>query len=762
MLTMLCKEVQDYLASVKGLPFFYVVGDSSYQAALKEFQSNGISVIRISDLCYKEDKFPSVDDLIDYFRTSDVDYRDNKFVVVGLGEFLALKGNMVADYELRRLKNTTLGNARVVLLLRGITAEVNKLLSEDGRIQEQRRAYVSDNTFSNISITNIQVGDGIVEKKGIKYLLAALEDGATNNVVVNSQLILNDSCFPVATLSSSYDVIKMLLPNIVFQERHGSEEHFDRLLKELNKCENDLNAVFDKYGVDDSVFDDMYEAVSGLEYRNWIVYIYMLQKFEVIKNSYLKLVLEKTGSFEDLKNNILTCIIDISHNDTCYMDYYFERKRLIKNFPEEEIAHFIKMNEMDPEESIYKLTDNTIIERKTVVKWIASHGIPEVLHYIYPDLSDYLKKYVFEGVLAEELTDYFDEYKKLKITNQITQDFILKVENNAKSLSYAKLPTRNNAILGVQNKNDAYLYWIDALGVEYLSYFVSLAKKKGLSIKIEVTRSDLPTITSINKQFFEQWNGGRKYKEEQLDNIKHKEKGGYYFTDDSDPIHIVSELLVIEKAVSTAATELAMHKCKSFIIASDHGASRLAVIHKQEIPYETDTKGEHSGRCCKAFEDCQVTNKVEENGYIVLSDYGRFKKSRAANVEVHGGASLEEIVVPVITLTLKKHGGVIIKVLNPDSIIADRHQGVELSLYISEVNCRDNVSVVVDGEKCIGNARDDSHYVFKLASIKRSRTKPYVAEVFDGADLIGSIEFRVKGKAATIDNSFDDDFKDFD
>lgn len=65
------------------------------------------------------------------------------------------------------------------------------------------------------------------------------------------------------------------------------------------------------------------------------------------------------------------------------------------------------------------------------------------------------------------------------------------------------------------------------LGVEYLSYITALAKKKGLSIHTDIVRSDLPTITSpINKQFYEQWAGGKKFKEEQLDNIKHKEKGG--------------------------------------------------------------------------------------------------------------------------------------------------------------------------------------------------------------------------------------------
>ena len=416
----------------------------------------------------------------------------------------------------------------------------------------------------------------------------------------------------------------------------------------------------------------------------------------------------------------------------------------------------MKANEIDSAESIYRLTDNTLLEKKTAVKWVARNGFSEAISYVYPALDAYLKKYIFDcPVLASELTEYFDSYKQQKVSNRISDDFVKLVEKYASGISFAQLPTRDNAIKAIADKNSAYLYWIDALGVEYLSYITALAKKKGLSIHTDIVRSDLPTITSINKQFYEQWTGGKKYKEEQLDNIKHKDKGGYFFTDDEDPIHIPAELEIIEKALNTAAMELGMHNCKSFVIASDHGASRLAVIKKQEVPYETDTKGEHSGRCCKAFDGCDVPYKVEDNGYIILSDYGRFRGSRTANVEVHGGASLEEIVVPVITLTLKKQASVQITVIHPDDITADRHDGVTLNLYISDVESPNNISLVIEDKPYQGKSEDGSHYTFGLKDIKRAKTKPYTADVFDGADLIGSVSFKVRGKTATVKDDFD-------
>ena len=219
---------------------------------------------------------------------------------------------------------------------------------------------------------------------------------------------------------------------------------------------------------------------------------------------------------------------------------------------------------------------------------------------------------------------------------------------------------------------------------------------------------------------------------------------------------MASELAVIEKVMSQAATDLAMHTCKKFVIASDHGASRMAVIHHQEEKYETDTKGEHSGRCCKIFDGYDLPFAIPENGYIVLADYGRFKGSRAANVEVHGGASLEEVVVPIITLTLKRESAVVVKLLNADKIYADRHNGTTISIYVSDAQHSQNVSVVLNGNRYNAQATDKTHFTVHLHDIKRS--KKYLADVYDGNDLIGKIEISVKGKTATVNDDFDDLF----
>ena len=176
---MLCTAVANYIKNAKGLPFFYVVGDSEYCSTLDELRQQGLTLVRVSDFCTKDDKFPSIDELVDFFRTGDVDFRDNKYVVVGLGEYLALRGKEEIESELRRMKTTSLGNARVVILLRGVASQMTAMISEDIKLSGQGRSYIASDILTNLSAINISQDIGIVENKGVKWLLRAFEDGAT-------------------------------------------------------------------------------------------------------------------------------------------------------------------------------------------------------------------------------------------------------------------------------------------------------------------------------------------------------------------------------------------------------------------------------------------------------------------------------------------------------------------------------------------------------------------------------------------------------
>lgn len=753
---MLCEAVKSYLANAKGVPFFYVVDDENYNQILNELKQNGVIVDRVSNFCRKDDKFPDIDEVIDYFHTLDIDYSKNKHVLIGLGEFLALKGAVYTENTLRRLDKTTLGTARVVLLLRCVAQQVHTSLADDNRIIEQNRLYAEEKSVSSITVTCTNYDSHKDMAIGVKKLLYTLENGYSGNIHAKSILDFSQSLIPVKYINTPFEALQQVVPEIKLTENIGTVDQWERFYRELLKCNGVLDELFARYDCADDVEENIYEKCSGLEFKNWVFYVSLKLNYDHIQNTYLRYVVDRTDCYEDLKTRLLTEIVSISREESYFHNLYEERKKLVKDFPESDIAIFIHENQTDPMESIYRFTDNTKMEREAIISWVSQHGYINEIKTVYPALAQYLGEYVFDcGSLSDELTNYFKQYRLMKITNQITPEFLALVKQNAQNLPYTHLETRDSAILRIPNKTDTFLYWIDALGVEYLPYITVLAKERKLSIHIDITYVELPTITSINKGFFERWEYGRKEKESRLDEIKHKAEGGYAYTLGQASIHLASELEVIRKAIDKAATELAMHTCKSFVIASDHGASRLAVIHRQEEKYETDTKGEHSGRCCKEFPDADLPQAVHENGYLVLADYGRFKNSRAANVEVHGGASLEEVVVPIITLSLKKQSDLVIKLLNADSAYCDRHQGCVLKLYISDVETPQHVSVVIDEKRYVATGSDKNHYEAKLHDMRRAK-KNVSATVYDGDDRIGTVRFDIKGKMATLNNDFDD------
>ncbi len=172
-------------------------------------------------------------------------------------------------------------------------------------------------------------------------------------------------------------------------------------------------------------------------------------------------------------------------------------------------------------------------------------------------------------------------------------------------------------------------------------------------------------------------------------------------------------------------------------------------MRRKEEKYDTDTSGEHSGRCCKLFHPNDLPFAAEENGYLVLADYGRFKGSRAANVEVHGGASLEEVVVPIIELSLKD-SKITVKLVD-ETVIVDFRTGTEIKLFFNVPV--QNVSAVVNGKSYQAMQTDSNHHTVKLPDTKRAGNYP--ADIYSGDDLIGQILIKAQGKSGKVNDAFD-------
>ena len=190
------------------------------------------------------------------------------------------------------------------------------------------------------------------------------------------------------------------------------------------------------------------------------------------------------------------------------------------------------------------------------------------------------------------------------------------------------------------------------------------------------------------------------------------------------------------------------------MIASDHGASRLAVIRDRENMIEMSEKGVHSGRCCPVSDTNQRPDTASEgNGFWVLADYSRFKGGRKSNVEVHGGASLEEVIVPIIKFTLKDD------VAKPEiTLLTSNPQYTHDMPPAVILYCPYKVSSLVmkiEGKSYVGTETEENKFEFVLEDIVRSR-RIVTADCYEGDNYVKTFKFEISSKAVKTNN--DDDF----
>lgn len=753
--------IENYFASDIHKPFYMVVGNSEYKEIINNLQGRKVCILRISQYCRYEDKIPDLDWLKEELKG------DKNIVLIGLGEYLALEGKDKARRVLAGFINYNLGNAHVVLLLRCVKEQVEELIKNDKRLKQEGRIVISDSLDSKISFDFAVSPLKIYPINGLKEVLKILEDGTSDKTAANTAIEFPNSLLQISYLRNFYDAIVKKV-NIPIPKNYGSAEMWEKMFADLKKQKFDTVKLFNEYGFTEFQDADFYDLLyNNDEYKSWLFYISLVTNIKNYKDRYIGYVLDKSIGLSDFKDGILNAIIDISHDDNQFSKFYNDRKKLLLKYPDSNIAQFITNNRKNIDESIYKLTDNTLLEKQEIIYLLGKYGnhFKGNLNDIYPDLAAYQKDYYFvaedEDSTILRITEYFKKYKKLKLEGRLTEDFLKEVDELACKRIYNLLPKRDE-LVQKENNGNTKLFWIDSLGVEYSGFISELARQKDLKISIDIGRADLPTTTEFNNNFFYNWPEKLRYsKENKLDELKHGELNrsqNINYQEECYPIYLAEELKIIKEAINVAAVTLNSHEFERIVIASDHGTSRLAVLCKREDKkYSTETKGERSGRCCPFYANCDIPFAIieEEKKYIVLADYGRFKGSREAKVEVHGGASLEEVVVPVITLALN-NDKYVIEAINKNKIVTSK-SGIIIELYINK-KIKDSLYLVYAGQKYLAEKTEKNNYTVHIKNITKSGK--YVLDVYANNVRIGDIEIEVEPASVKMNDDFENFFKE--
>ena len=707
------ENIREYLGSNNVYPYFVSVnGSDEYGHLLDMFSS--LEKIRISDFC-NVDAYPNLDSFIDDIAKAGLCEK----LILGVGEYITCGGDLNILYRLKDFYSPN-----TVVLCRGIRQELSNLNNIDRKFNARRFCCVDSELDFSIIATNFTIDAQLCE--GYQQFLSSLEDGASGNIYVKTSI----NVVPTRIIHSAYDAICEKNPYFRIPENCLNQEQWSEYYSNAD--------------------------ISGsYELSDWRTYL----KFKLdlsSKSSYLQAVVSSSPDYLSYKKNLFDLILAYSPDSKEYKDFYFQRKVLLKAEHDMEINSYLAKTKQREKDRIYYLTDNTEEEKYEIIKEIVALGfIPKELSTIFPELEDYLCKYTFNCKNGEIFTEYFQKYKVNKLLNIIPSSFLQMVKEYSLdgNRKYNVLPTRGSLVEKYDNSKNG-LIWIDALGVEFLGYIQRICAKIDLKMVVQIGRSVLPSLTDKNKSFYTEWKGP-KQQTKRLDDIKHKgEERFNYQSNGKIPIHLVAELEIIKEALYRAKGMLLQEEVRKVIITSDHGASRLAVINEHESKHTmSDTTGEHSGRCCPLSEtDERPESATCENGFWVLANYDRFGGGRKASVEVHGGATLEEVVVPVIELTLID-SSVTLENLTPtvwSSYDEDPVLEIFCAAKVDKMKIRIN-DVLYEAEKA-----SDVKYRFVLTKHKFSGT--YIAEVLDYDTIIGNISFDIQKRSGASNSKIEDDF----
>ncbi len=529
----------------------------------------------------------------------------------------------------------------------------------------------------------------------------------------------------VHVIVSSYDLIKYQfgLPSSIHEEL-GTTDNWNELVKviikegsfdeacctslSINKYSPSLFSRWNKYS----------------PFQQWLLWLWT--RLQSSKGYEIECSKVSKSSSEFIDELYCGLIRHIRDND--FHQLYEDRKTILTSIQTVPTERFwSEINALGAVDVLACLTCLTDIERKTIFDIISGFdyqnrdAVLPIIKRVYPQLYYYLENDIQpnKANLSPEHEQYFREYKWLKATDSITEDFVAKVGRIAeeKGTSVFEMQSRNHYVTEHYDDQTAILF-VDGMGIEYadyLAYLFSDLSEKQYSVTIEAGFCTLPSVTEINKDFM----SGRNTVEppvRELDELKH--------ANNVHPESLIKQLNILDQ-LKDRVLGLLVGNTNKIIITADHGTSRMAVkvrntAFDNALQRPENTEIYKYGRFCEGTQhESKYPTAISYNDRLIFADYTRFIQNGAPIDEIHGGASLEEWIVPIATIekySSEKPMGVIITPRSTKYKPEFGTKQVKVAFIISG-DKRDSVSAKVKGNtyKCVW---ESGVYSFKFTPSK--------------------------------------------
>lgn len=732
-------------------PLFVNVENAEQKSEIYDYCNvSGNTIVHVSDFA-KKDSIPNVMALIDRIKKS-----PKNIFVFELTTYLRLIGNKELENTLQMLCGMSI-QKKAVIICYHCEEVLKSLIQKDLRVA-QRVATVDDiEEMKKPKVVFIKPEyelESISAENGIEHIAKLVEANTNQEVYLKttkSPKVFEKGLYAISMIDNPLQILKNKFMELCsFKYKESDSAYWDYLLKLSYGKQSFKAIVIDHFGNDNSFEYALQEWNQFDDKKQWLLFIAM-KVFPDGQNRIIRKIVSDADSHLSLQKAMMRSILDYSYTDENYPDLYRQWKslRFRINVPGEEVSDFCEFVDQKGKDALYYLTDLTKQEKEKAIKVLgqyqAEYSDAELLKLLksnFPDFFDYVSPFFFNNEL---LDSYFSKYNIQKIRNVIYPEFEALVEKEAINQDVVELPTRAEIVSGL-NKEDSVLFFVDALGVEFLNYILKKCSAKRLFAEPKVAKCNLPSITEFNKEFLDDFKSAGADvvdKIKKIDEDKHKAIGDYSFEKTHYPIHLIDELETIDQILANVASRLGSNKYKQAYIISDHGASRLAVLKKHTLPIKSNRTGNHGGRVCEENELTKnLPHAIHEGNFCIMAGYDLFDGSRPAAVETHGGATIEEMVVPIIKIT-KNNTEWEFKVMNENQKVYFSYKTEPILVIWSKTELT-NMMITIDGVPYTGKSNTDKK-TFCFTLPKPDKAKNCLADIYVSNNCVKKhVSFRLE------------------
>ncbi|WP_258083396.1 BREX-4 system phosphatase PglZ [Thermococcus thermotolerans] len=738
--------------------------------------------VHLSEYCTKRDTLPDIHKAITEIK-DELKKGENSLLLTSLSEVIRLnKRKGTKGYHpvhllsrIHSIEVTPYTQSRLWVVLFGVSSFVQEYWknSQDTRkvppiyvppiFPEEKKKPKICITKDNTVMTLAQdLGKNkILPVTGYREYLSLYESIPSLEMLMSAKILLTGSKilskylekgdFPgidIEHISTLKDVAEKILSiNIPFEYSHDELKFWKELLRELNKLKipDIVEYLKTTFNIKEFSWTHLLKQwKSSTDYKRWLIFNWMRLNVNLIDNQYLKLVLNnKAINYASFEKSIWV--------------YPLERKLTLNLSEIKERKEVIMLMDLTPPQEFFILledTDNPIQKlsvllgtkkedkiqiilsvRDAIKRGISLEKTLRILQITFPDLYHYIA-FINNPEIPERVQEYFREYILSKVLNEPSDKLLrLQREFNRDNL-HTKFKHRNSVISELLSPP---IVFIDGLGVEWSGLLKWYLEKHFTNHDIRITfaKASMPTTTEFNKLL------GDKtiILTRDLDIVLHSKEY---------PENIIEEIETIKEIIQNKISKL---KGKKFIITSDHGATQFNGYIKDRIKLPSSIQGQHKrdGRYfviteINSLEDIDNTPeylveiKEDKKIYLISRTYKVFPGGKRSITETHGGATPEELIVPVIFVSPLSEAPAKVRVMKKIVRLVKPILEVKIeSLYgLNEVILR------IDGRDIKGETKTGNLWKFNLRKLKL-RPGKYKGTLISGDKKIGEVEFEIRG-----------------